>query len=135
VASVIAEHWEGKLEVAVATALLQRNHWWVVLISEGEAIQAPSETVNVSPLALVPETSGLVVTTGALVMIALEAVNTVERPTELRASTLAKTYFPIRELSTKLRLAPVADGISLQPLGTFIVLAAANTSLAQTNHW
>jgi hypothetical protein len=68
-------------------------------------------------------------------MIELEAVNTVERPTELRASTLAKTYLPISELSTKLRLAVVAEGISLQPLGTFIVLAAASTSLVQTNHW
>ena len=132
---MIAEHPEGNVATAVAKALVQRNHWCVVLISVGDPIQVPSETVRGCPLVLVPETSGLVVTTGALVMIALEAVNWVEVPTELMATTRARRYLPIRELSTKLRLAAVADGISLQPLGTFIVLAAAKTWLVQTNHW
>ena len=27
VATEIVEHWEGSVEVAVATALVQRNHW------------------------------------------------------------------------------------------------------------
>ena len=132
-ASVIAEHPEGKAEVAVATALVQRNHWWVVLISAGDEIQAPSETVRTCPLALVPETVGLVVTTGALVMIALEAVNWVDAPTELVATTRARRYLPISELSTKLRVAEVEDDISVQLLSN--VLAEANTWLVQTNHW
>jgi hypothetical protein len=42
---------------------------------DGEATQVPLETVRTCPLFLVPETVGLDVATGALVMIAVEAVN------------------------------------------------------------
>ena len=44
---------------------------------------------------LVPETVGLAVATGALVMIAVEAVNWVVVPTELVATTRARMYLPI----------------------------------------
>ena len=83
VSPLIDEQWEGKVEVTEETALVQRNHWWLGVISEGDATQVPSETVRACPLALVPETSGFVVATGALVMIAVEAVNTVALPWEL----------------------------------------------------
>ena len=43
---------------------------------------------------LVPETVGLAVATGALVMIAVEAVNWVVVPTELVATTRARRYLP-----------------------------------------
>ena len=62
---------------------------------DGDAIQVPSETVRSCPLSRVPETVGLAVTTGALVMIAVEAVKTVDLPTELVATTWASRYFPI----------------------------------------
>jgi hypothetical protein len=35
VSPLIDEQWEGKVEVTEETALVQRNHWWVVLISVG----------------------------------------------------------------------------------------------------
>ncbi len=65
---------------------------------DGDATQVPSETERTCPLSLVPETVGLAVTTGALVMIAVEAVKTVVLPTELMASTRANRYLPINEL-------------------------------------
>ena len=65
---------------------------------DGDAIHVPSETVRTCPLSLVPETVGLAVTTGALVMIVVEAVKTVDLPAELMASTRANRYLPINEL-------------------------------------
>ena len=62
---------------------------------DGDATQVPSETVRTCPLSLVPETVGLAVTTGALVMIAVEAVNWVEVPISFFASTLANTCRPM----------------------------------------
>ena len=62
---------------------MQRNHRWLVVISEGDAIHVPSETVRTCPLARVPETSGFVVGTGVLVTVDVEAVKTVALPTEL----------------------------------------------------
>jgi predicted anti-sigma-YlaC factor YlaD len=62
---------------------------------DGDAIQSPSETVRSCPLSLVPETVGLAVATGALVMIAVEAVNWFAVPTELVATTRASRYLPI----------------------------------------
>jgi hypothetical protein len=62
---------------------------------DGDATQVPSETVRTCPLSLVPETVGGDVTTGALVMIAVEAVNWVEVPTEFVATTRASRYLPI----------------------------------------
>jgi hypothetical protein len=61
---------------------------------DGDAIQVPAETVRTCPLFLVPETVGFTVTTGALVMIEVEAVNWVEVPIELVATTRARMYFP-----------------------------------------
>ena len=61
----------------------------------GDATHVPSETVRTCPLSLVPETVGLAVTTGALVMIAVEAVNWREVPIELVATTRASRYLPI----------------------------------------
>ena len=133
VSPLIDEQWEGKVEVADETALVQRNHWWLGVMSEGDATQVPSETVRACPLALVPETSGFVVATGALVMIAVEAVNWVEVPTELVATTRARMNLPMSEVSTKLRVVAVEDAICVQLL--FKVLAAAKTWLVQTNHW
>jgi hypothetical protein len=63
----------------------------------GDATQVPSETVRACPLSLVPETVGLAVATGALVIIAVDAVKTVVLPTELIASTRASRYLPINE--------------------------------------
>ena len=112
---------------------MQRNHWWLGVISEGDATQVPSETVRACPLALVPETTGFVVATGALVMIAVEAVNWVEVPTELVTTTRVRMNLPISEVSTKLRVVAVEDAICVQLL--FKVLEAARTWLVQTNHW
>ena len=81
VSPLIDEQWEGKPEVADETALVQRNHWWLV-VGSGKPIQVPLETLKALPVVLVPETSGFVVATGALVTPDVEAVNTVERPTE-----------------------------------------------------
>ena len=134
-APLIAEHWGGGVEVAVATALVQRNHCWLVVISEGDAIQVPSETVRTCPLPLVPDTVGLYVATGALVMIAVEAVKTVVLPKELIASTRARRYFPISELLTSVCVVAVEGEISLHPVGTSMVVAAESTWLVQTNHW
>ena len=67
----------------------------MVVILDGDATQVPSETVRTCPLSLVPETVGLAVTTGALVMIAVEAVNWVEVPIELVATTRARAYLPM----------------------------------------
>jgi hypothetical protein len=50
---------------------------------DGDAIQNPSETVRACPLSLVPETVGLPVITGALVITGVEALKTVARPAEL----------------------------------------------------
>jgi hypothetical protein len=55
--------------------MVQRNHWWLGVISEGDATQIPSETERACPLALAPETTGFVVATGALVTADVEAVN------------------------------------------------------------
>ena len=100
---------------------------------DGDATQVPAETVRTCPLSLVPETVGLAVTTGALVMIEVEAVNWVVVPTELVATTRASKYLPIRELSTRVLVVAVEDAIWLQLLSS--VLAADNTWLVQTNHW
>jgi hypothetical protein len=100
---------------------------------DGDATHVPEETVRTCPLSLVPETVGLVVATGALVMIAVEAVNWVVVPTELVATTRASRYLPITELSTRVRVVAVEDAIWLQLLSR--VLAAASTWLVQTNHW
>jgi predicted anti-sigma-YlaC factor YlaD len=62
---------------------------------DGDATHVPGETVRTRPLSLVPETVGLTVATGALVIIAVEAVNWVAVPTELVATTRASRYFPI----------------------------------------
>ncbi len=82
-----------------------------MVISAGCATQPPLETVKTCPLSLVPETVGLAVTTGALVMIAVEAVNWVEVPIELVATTRASKYLPIRELSTRVLVVEVEDAI------------------------
>ena len=52
------------------------------MVGSGKPIQVPLETLKALPVVLVPETSGFVVATGALVTADVEAVNTVERPTE-----------------------------------------------------
>ena len=84
---------------------------------------------------LVPDTVGLYVATGALVMIAVEAVKTVVLPKELIASTRARRYFPISELLTSVCVVAVEGEISLHPVGTSMVVAAESTWLVQTNHW
>ena len=115
------------------TALVQRNHWWVVDISEGDATQVPLETVKTCPLSLVPETAGATVATGALVTTEVEAVNWVVVPIKLVATTLASMYFPISEVAPRLRVVAVEEAIWVQLLSR--VLAAAETWLVHSNHW
>ena len=100
---------------------------------DGQATQVPAETFSTCPLSLVPETVGLAVTTGALVMIAVEAVNWVVVATALVATIRASRYLPIRELSDRARVLVDEDAISLQLPSS--VLEAARTWLVQTNHW
>ena len=67
---------------------------------DGDATHVPGETVRTRPLSLVPETVGLAVATGALVIIAVEAEKAVVVPTELVAITRTSTYLPISEVDT-----------------------------------
>jgi hypothetical protein len=83
-------------------------------------------------MSLAPETVGFVVATGALVITAVEAVNWVVGPIEFVATTRASMYFPISELSVRLRVMAMEDAIWLQLLSS--VLEAAKTWLVQTNH-
>ena len=128
----ISEHRNGRVAVTTVTALVQRNHWWVVDIPSGDATQVPLETVKTCPMSLAPETVGFVVATGALVITAVEAVNWVVGPIEFVATTRASMYFPISELSVRLRVMAMEDAIWLQLLSS--VLEAAKTWLVQTNH-
>jgi hypothetical protein len=66
-------------------------------------------------------------------MIAVDAVNWVEVPIKLVATTRARRYLPITELSTRVLVVAVEEAISLQLPSN--VLAAAKTWLVQTNHW
>ena len=66
-------------------------------------------------------------------MIEVEAVNWVEVPRELVATTRARTYLPISEVLDKARVVPVDEAIWIQLLSS--VLAEAKTWLVHSNHW
>ena len=82
---------------------------------------------------LVPETVGFTVAIGALETISVDAVNWVVVPIELVATTRTSMYFPISEVTPRLRVVVVEDAIWVQLLSN--VLAAANTWLVHSNHW
>ena len=100
----ISEHRDGRVVVMAVTALVQRNHWWVVDMLPGDAAHVPLETVKTCPMSLAPEIDGFAIATGALVITAVEAVNWVVDPIEFVATTRASVYFPISELLANIEL-------------------------------
>ena len=113
------------------TALVQRNHWWVVNGS-GNPTQVPSETVSTSPLSLVPETVGDAVANGGLFTAAVEVVNLTTDPRELVAVIRATKYLPTSALAA-IRVLAVAPLIAKQPAAA--VSEAEATSESHLNHW
>ena len=75
---------------------MQRNHRWLVVISEGEAIHVPSETVRTCPLARVPETSGLTEAVGIAVITWLDLEKLEVAPRPFNAVTLTSKCLPTR---------------------------------------
>ena len=114
VAPEITEHWLGCEETAVATEVVQRNHWWAVDSSVGKAIHDPSEAVRTFPFSLVPDTTGFVVAIGALLTVAVEAVNLTVAPRELVAVTRDTRCFPMSSFVSR-RVLPVAPFRITQP--------------------
>jgi hypothetical protein len=66
-------------------------------------------------------------------MIEVEAVNWVEVPRGLVATTRARTYLPISEELDKARVVAVEEAIWVQLPSS--VLAEAKTRLVHSNHW
>ena len=108
------------------------NHWWLEPGSgSGKPTQVPEETVRLFPVALVPETAGLIVADGVLVTAEVEAVNLSVEATEFVAVTLAIRCFPA-SLAESTRVLDVAPVMAVQPVAA--ESPGEVTELSQLNH-